>query len=484
MTYWRTTLPLLTAALLAADAAAAEGRTIRGTVIDTASKQGLPDASVSVKGTSLTAVTAPDGSFSLAGAHDGDVVLSVQAPGHVVREVTLPAGSDEARVALSSESMGEEIVVTGRASGTKRQNVAVSVAKVRTEELNEVSAETVDQVLQGKVVGANIQANDGAPGGGMQVRLRGVSSINGQAEPLFVLDGMIVSNVAIPSGVSAVTKSNAGSNPSLNQDSLVNRIADFQPEDIDSIEVLKGAAAAAIYGAKASNGVIIINTKKGRAGPPRIDFIQRFGESFLSKSLGMRTFANSDEVAAAFGDVARQYFKPGVTYDHDADLAGRHDLATESVLSISGGTNSGLTYFLSGMVKNDPGIIASTGYQKQSVRLNLGQDLTDIWHVNVNSYLIHSIASRGISNNDNTNTSFYIVLPSIPNFFDVRQRSYGTYPSVPSAWVSNTNNPLQTAALMRNDEGLWRFLASLDSTVKLVSTETQKLNLLFNGGLD
>jgi TonB-linked SusC/RagA family outer membrane protein len=486
MKSFRRSLPLtlvaFVATIFAAGAAWAEERTVKGTVIDSATRQGLAGASVGIKGTSLTANTQPDGSFTLARAPDGDLVLVVEAEGHASREVTLPAGNDSARVMLTPQSISEEIVVTGRASGTKRQNVAVSVAKVRTEDLNEVSAATVDQVLQGKVVGANIQANDGAPGGGMQVRLRGISSINGAAEPLFVLDGMIVSNVAIPSGVSAVTKSNAGSNPSLNQDSLVNRIADFQPEDIDSIEVLKGAAAAAIYGSKASNGVIIINTKKGQPGPPRIDFTQRFGESFLSKELGMRTFTNRADAVAAFGSAAGPYFDRGVTYNHDKDLAGRHDLGTESILSISGGTTNGLNYYVSGMVKNDPGIIGNTGYQKQSVRLNLGQDLTDFWHVNVNSYLIHSVASRGISNNDNTNSSFYIVLPFIPNFYDIRRRADGTYPNNP--FSSNFNNPVQTAALMTNDEGLWRFLTALDTTVKLVNTETQRLNFVANGGLD
>ena len=159
--------------------------------------------------------------------------------------MTLPAGNDSARVVLSAESMGEEIVVTGRASETKRKNVAVSVAKVKGEELSQVPAETVDLALQGKVAGANIQRNDGAPGGGAQVRLRGVSSINATAEPLFILDGMIVSNVAIPNNISVVTLSRAGSNTSPNQDSLTNRIADFNTEDIESIEVLKGAAAAA-----------------------------------------------------------------------------------------------------------------------------------------------------------------------------------------------------------------------------------------------
>ena len=475
-------LPLTFAGVLLAGAASAEDRTIKGIVTDSATRQAMGGATVGVKGTSITAVTQPNGSFTLLHAPEGPVVLSVQAEGYTDREVTLPADNNEARLTLAPQSISEEIVVTGRASTVKRRNVAVSVAKVKAEDLSDVSADTVDQALQGKVAGANIQRNDGAPGGGAQIRLRGVSSINGQAEPLFVLDGMIVSNVAIPNGISAVTKSNAGSNPSLNQDSVVNRIADFQPEDIESIEVLKGAAAAAIYGSKASNGVIIINTKKGQPGPPRVDFTQRFGESFLEKELGARTFTNLNDAVAAFGDTARQYFKPGVTYNQDEALAGRHDLASESILSVSGGGEGGLTYFVSGMVKNDPGIIANTGYQKQSVRLNIGKDLTDDWHVNVNSYLIHSVASRGISNNDNTNTSFYIVVPFIPNFIDLRRRADGTYPADP--FISNGNNPLQTAALMTNDEGLWRVLTSVDSNLKLLDINTQRLSLLFNGGVD
>src|SRR5712692_4776114 len=299
MVSFRWNLLLTIAALLVAGAASAQGRTVKGTVIDSATKQGLAGATVAVKGTSLSAITEQDGSFKLAPAPDGELILSVQANNYASSEVTLPAGNDEARVALS-KSAEEEIVVTGRASGTKRRNVAVSVAKVKSEDLSEVSAQTVDEVLQGKVAGANIQRNDGAPGGGVQVRLRGVSSINGQAEPLFVLDGMIVSNVAIPSGISAVTKSNGGSNPSLNQDSLVNRIADFQPEDIESIEVLKGAAAAAIYGSKASNGVIIITTKRGAAGPPKVDFTQRLGASYLAKEIGARTFTSAADVVSTF----------------------------------------------------------------------------------------------------------------------------------------------------------------------------------------
>ncbi len=483
-----------TLALLSAGAMAQQ-RTVSGTVVDANTSQPIPDTAVLVVGTDVAARSAKDGAFTLPGAPAGALTLHAAAEGFKAVDVPVAADQDQVRIALEPElregivpspqtrraTAEEEMVVTGRASRTERRNVAVSVAKVKGEQLTQVPAETVDLALQGKVAGANIQRNDGAPGGGAQVRLRGVSSINATAEPLFILDGMIVSNVAIPNNISVVTLSRLGSNTSPNQDSLVNRIADFNTEDIESIEVLKGAAAAAIYGSKASNGVVILTTKKGQPGSPRVDFTQRFGESFLAKKLGARTFTNADDAAAAFGSVARQYCCSGPTYDHDSDMAGRHDLATESILSVSGGGEGGLRYYLSGSVKSDPGIIQNTGYQKQSVRLNLGRDLGDLVTVNVNSYLIHSVASRGITNNDNSNTSFYIVLPFLPNFYNLRPAN-GVYPHDP--FISNDNNPLQTAALMKNDEGVWRFLSAMDATVKLLRTDTQQLNLVANGGVD
>src|SRR3989454_9594701 len=217
MTSWRRGLPLFAAAVLTANVASAQGRTLTGSVIDSGTKRGGGALTVGGKGTNPPAVTERDGSFSLARAPEGELNLTVEAPDYERTEVTVPAGNDSAQIALSPKSMGEEIVVSGRASETKRKNIGVSVATVRSEDLSDVASETVDLALQGKVAGANIQRNDGAPGGGAQVRLRGVSSINGQAEPLFVLDGMIVSNVAVPSGISVVTKSRAGSNPSPDQ---------------------------------------------------------------------------------------------------------------------------------------------------------------------------------------------------------------------------------------------------------------------------
>src|SRR5207302_5744946 len=150
-------------------------------------------------------------------------------------------------------------------------------------------------------------------------------------------------------------------------------------------------------------------------GPPRVDVTQRFGASMLSNEIGARNFGSLNAVIDQFCPpdkttgqrsatcVANQtaYYGPGTVYNHDKELAGRHDLGTETIVGVSGGSKD-FRYFVSGAVKNDPGIIDNTGYQKQAVRLNLGKDLGDQITVNFYSNLIHSDAKRGITNNDNT----------------------------------------------------------------------------------
>src|SRR5882724_6379042 len=227
-------------AWVAAGAAEAQPRSIKGEVTDVATGDPLPGATVTIEGTTLSATTASDGAFTIPDAPAGALTVQLRAPGYRGATVSVPEDQSDVRVGLSRE-LAEEIVVTGRVSRTERRNLGVSIATVKSEDLTETPAQTVDAALQGKVTGANIQRNDGAPGGGVQVRLRGVSSINASAEPLFVVDGMIVSNVSVPSGIFNVTKSNLGGNHSIMQDSVVNRMADFNVEDIESIEVLKGA---------------------------------------------------------------------------------------------------------------------------------------------------------------------------------------------------------------------------------------------------
>ena len=155
----------------------------------------------------------------------------------------------------------DEIVITGLGSSVKRSNLANAVATVSSKELvGKTNQSTIDGALYGKVTGVNITASSGAPGGGFALRLRGISSINGNNQPLYIIDGVYL-NAEIPSGLRFASGANRG-----NEENAPNRIADLDPNDIENIEILKGASAAAIYGTRANAGVVIITTKKGRAG--------------------------------------------------------------------------------------------------------------------------------------------------------------------------------------------------------------------------
>ncbi|MFP2930896.1 SusC/RagA family TonB-linked outer membrane protein [Pyxidicoccus sp. 3LG] len=453
---------------------------MKGRVADRLTNEGLPLVRVIIKGTTQGVETELDGTFSLPNVPAGPVTLLFSSQDYGEREVRISANQGTVDVGLDN-IFSEEMVVVGRASEVARKNLANSVASVNAEDLNRAPAQTVDQALSGKVAGANIQSNGGAPGGGMQMRLRGVSTINGSTQPLYVIDGVLVSDVAIASGVYAITESNGGSNPQPTQDNQVNRIADINPNDIESIEVLKGASAAAIYGSKAANGVVIINTKRGRAGEPKIDITQRVGFYSLANKLGTRRFETLEEAQEAFGPVAAEYYVPGRTYDHESALAGRRDLSTETLASVSGATGN-TKYFASAMVKNDEGIIANTGYEKESFRLNLGQSIGEAVELNVSTNLVHSLGQRGLTNNDNQTITAYMVMPYAPEFLNLDPDAQGLYPRNP--FLGNFANPLQTALLVKNDEDVWRFIGAGDATFHLWKTDAHHLRLLANGGVD
>jgi TonB-linked SusC/RagA family outer membrane protein len=471
-------------------------RQITGRVTTVVSAEPVAGANVSVVGTPIAAQTGDDGRFSLA-APGGEVRLVVRRIGYRRREVPVRADQSDVQVALEQDVFNlEAVVVTGLATGVERRNVGSAVATVSASELGFVPTPSLEQQLQGKVAGADIQQNGGAPGGGVQVRLRGVTSINATAEPLWVVDGVIVSDVAIPSNQNAVTAAAGGSNPSLNQDAQVNRIADLNPNDIESIEILRGASASAIYGQKASNGVVVIKTKRGRSGPPQFNFTQRLGFFQLSNKVGSRVFRDSFEVRATYKDTVgalTKYFRsdasnplfglpgyvPGQAFDLEEQLAGRRPLSFESAASISGGTDN-TQYFASGAVKDDGGIIDNTGFQRQALRVNLDQRLGSRVRASFNTNYIHTLAQRGLSNNDNAGASFYVVLSSTPTFIDLGRQPGDTFarnPVVPS-------NPVQTAALMKNNEDVYRFIGGLNLQWDAVQTARHYLRFVTLGGAD
>ena len=472
---------LMLLVLLGSVPALAQTRTVTGTVTDAQTGEPLEGARVTVRGTTLSTSTGATGRFVLGNVPAGDVTLIIRRIGSNPADIRVTAGQNDVSAALTRDPLRlAEVVITGQATAVERRNLANAVATVSGEDVSRVSAQTVEQALQGKVPGASIQANSGAPGGGMQMRLRGVTSINAGSEPLYVVDGVVLSNVAIPSNQNAVTKAASGSNPALTQDAQVNRIADLNPNDIENIEVLKGASASAIYGSRASNGVVIITTRRGRAGERRVNVAQRIGVSKISNTLGSRTFNTLAEATAAWGSSAANFYVDGVVYDHERELAGKTPISSESVVDFSGG-DSNTRYFASGLWKHDGGIIENTGYGKQAVRANLDQDLSSRLNLSLQTSLTRSLAQRGLTNNDNAGVSWWMVFPFTPSFLDLRQSADGTFPA---NRFGNISNPLQTAALMKNDEKVNRSIAAGRLSFNAIQGQSYSLTFTANGGAD
>ncbi|HUE87958.1 MAG TPA: TonB-dependent receptor plug domain-containing protein, partial [Vicinamibacterales bacterium] len=460
----------------------AQGRLLTGTVTDSASGIPLEGARITVRGSALGALTNTSGRFALRGVPPGSVVITVRTIGYRAADVPIAPGQSDVQVSLIRDPLQlDEVVITGQATETSRRNLANAVATVSGEEVSRVSASTVEKALQGKVPGAVISTNSGAPGGGVQVQLRGITSIQAASEPLWVVDGVVMSNIAIASNQNAVTRAAGGSNPSLMQDAQVNRIADLNPSDIENIEVLKGASASAIYGSRASNGVIIVTTKRGGVNDARFNLTQRLGFSQLSKTLGMRRFESVEEAVGVWGAEAAEHFVPGQFFDQEELLAGRKPLLSETVLDVSGGTEN-TRYYVAGQWQNDEGIIDNTGFARQSLRANLDQEFGSRVNLSVSTNVTRTLASRGLTNNDNASVSYYMVFPFTPSFVDLRRASDGTYPCNP--FIGNCSNPLQTAALVDNDETVWRYFTASRLSVNALQSETQNLRFNVNGGVD
>ena len=467
--------------LATASGATAQTRVVTGTVTHAVTGEPVDGARISVRGTIITAVSRADGTYSI-GVPVGTIELVVIRIGYSRANVTVLAGQSTVDVVLEGDVFRlEEIVVTGRGTGIERRNLPNAVATVSGENLLRVPAQSIEHALQGKVAGADIQTNSGAPGGGAQVRLRGVTTISASASPLYVVDGVIISNVSIPSNQNAVTRAGSGSNASSAQDAPVNRVVDLNPADIENIEILKGASASAIYGSKASNGVIIITTKRGREGRPQINVAQRFGFFDLSEKLGFRTFEDAAEVDAAFGagTAAAVGFVPGQTFDHEQAIAGRNALSTETQMSVSGGSEN-TSYFLSGVWKNDEGIMEGTGFDRQGIRINIDQAFSDRLKGTFSSNFIHTLARRGLSNNDNAGVSPWMVFPFTPNIVDLSRRPDGTFPDNPF----ERSNPLATLASMRNDEDVYRFIGSGRLNWDLVQSANHRVQVMAQAGVD
>lgn len=467
---------------LLASGAQAQTRTITGVLRDSASSAPLNVGSVAVRGTALGATVRASGQFSIANVPAGPVTLIARSLGYKRREVDVPAGTTNVTISLERDVLRiDQVVITGQATSIERRSAPNAVATVDAAELAVVPTVSVEQQLVGKVAGADIQQNSGAPGGGMQVRLRGVTSVNADAQPLYVVDGAIMSDIAIPSNQNVVTQAAGGSNPALTQDAQVNRIADLNPNDIESIEILKGASASAIYGGRASNGVVIITTKRGRSGTPSVTFRQRVGFAQVANRMGTRRFNTTQEVDAAFGagTAARINWQPGQFFDNERFLTDGTHPQRETFLTASGGSEN-TQYFASAQIQDEDGVVINTLARREALRLNLDQRFGSSLLTNLSTNVLHTKANRGLTNNDNTGTSLWLALSFTPSIIDLRQRPDGTFPENPFT----ASNPLQTATLMKNSEDVYRIISSFKATLTPLTSSTQSVRITGLGAAD
>ncbi|MBS1529082.1 MAG: SusC/RagA family TonB-linked outer membrane protein [Bacteroidetes bacterium] len=458
----------------------AQTRTITGTV--TANKITVPGVTITVKNSTQSTTTDVNGWFSI--RVSGDATLVISAVGYKTQTINV-AGQSDLKIKLEEDvSKLDEVVVTGLATSVKRKNLANAVGEISANQLNGVApAQTFDAALEGKISGADINQNSGAPGGGISVKLRGVTSVYGNTQPLYVVDGVYLDNSATSGGLNAVTLAASGG-PTSTQDNPSSRIADLRPEDIENIEILKGASAAAIYGSKAAGGVIIITTKRGKQGKTSVSISQDVGFSSPIKLLGVRQFT-AQTAASLPGDPATltQMFNDaqskGQIYDYEKEVYDHKPFASNTHVSMNGG-NDRTNFFFSVGREDDGGIVDRTGYNNTSVRLNLDHKLTDDIKFGVTSNYINSSADRGIFGNDNSGTSIGIALSSTPDFAQLHQDAAGNYPNNPFA----ASNPLQTIALMTNNESVNRFVMGANLDITLQKSNRSNTKFVGRGGFD
>ena len=433
--------------------AAQSSGTIRGHVTDAASGRALADAQVTVGGTRFGAITNASGDYTLNGIPAGQRSVTVRRIGYqpVTVSVNVGAGASataDAALKVSAVNLSD-VVVTGTGAPTERRKIGASVATVDSALISNAHATTLDQAMQGKIAGAQISQNSGGPGGGgMSVRLRGVNSFISGSDPLYIIDGVIVDNSS-----GQLADLGGRSNPQ-------NRLADINPADIERVEVIRGAAAAALYGSRANNGVVQIFTRRGTAGKPRYTYTSRYSTSELREQQPFNFYPF---------DVAGL---PLSRFNYQDDIF-RRAPGVEQNLTVEGG-NDATKYFVSGNFSNEDGILRATSSQRAGARINLQQQLTQRMIGNVTANYVQTnnqVQAFGEQNDYGIMGSLFFA----PTQVDFRPVN-GVYPLPPSLGT----NPLLAIDRMKNPQEIDRFIGS----AKVTYNPTTQLLLDYTIGLD
>jgi len=379
-------------------------KTVNGVVSDQTGGT-LPGASVLVKGTKVSALTNAAGVFTI-NVPAGSNVLTVSYIGMTSQDILIGDQKNIKVVLKETSSKLDEVVVVGYGS-VRRADVTSSISSVTEKDIRNIPVAGVDQALQGKVAGVSISTNGGQPGGGVSVRVRGVTSVSGGAgnEPLYVVDG-------VPLSTSPSANYSAGGAGAAQ--TAQSPLATINPADIATIDILKDASAQAIYGSRAANGVIIITTKRGRAGESKILYDVYYGQAQIQKKIKMmdlQQFAQYQnqilqEIALVNGNEYNpigEYVDPSVLGKGTdwQDALFQNGITTQHQLAFSGASNK-TTYYTSANYFSQTGVVTGSGLKRYSARVNLDQQVKDWAKVGITANLIRSNQRVSLTNGSAT----------------------------------------------------------------------------------
>lgn len=408
------------------DSAFAQERRVTGKVTSAGDNNALPGVSVVAKGTTRGTQTDAGGNYSIVlPANIGTLVYSFV--GVTTQEITV-GNRAVVNVTLSNDTRSlDEVVVTGYGAQSKR-NLTGNIARVASRDIENVPVPSVEQAIQGKVAGVQITSLNGKVGQGLQIRVRGNSSVTASSQPLYVVDGIPITS---------------GDQSSLT--APTNPIADLNPNDIESLEILKDASASAIYGSRASNGVVLITTKKGRAGKTTFEASAYTGSSkpthlkeFLNTQQYVELFEEARANSVALGNISTTaaslqnrftryaagdrtgWEGPNPKYSTDWQRQAFQDAPSQQYDLSARGGDAKTRFFVSGQYFDQNGIIIKNRFRRLSGRVNLDHSATEKLTIGVNLNVAHSKNDR-VSNDNAFSTPMQIVaLPPLHPVIDPR----------------------------------------------------------------
>lgn len=405
------------------------------------------------------AVTDLDGNFTVQNAKSSSVI-KLSYVGYLDQQFTV-GNKNQFNLTMKEDPKAlEEVVVVGYGT-MKRSDLTGAVTSVGDEAISKSVSTSIDQVLQGRAAGVQVQANTGTPGGSSTIRIRGTNSLNATSQPIFVIDGVIIDS---SSG------DNGDSNP----------LSEINPSDIVSMDILKDASATAIYGSRASNGVIMITTKRGKAGDATVTYDGYVGWQTMPKSLDV---LNLKQYAHHYNDIADAQIKSATNSFVRPDLLGegtdwqdelfRHALMTSHNLSVTGGSEK-ITYALSAGYLDQDGIVIGSSFRRQTLRGNTDAQIKK-WLKGGFSFSLTDSKQQTLAN------SYSIILTALRSQPSVAVRSAdGSFDGPDDQWMPD--NPVALAQITRNYNKKFNFRVStyLEATIFKGLTYRTELSADYN----